>query len=84
MTELARVIIACLSVVKRLIREGQERLEKYTHPDRYITPYMPGGTLFMRNPPLPLEVKQPIFLIYVSDSCPSHCSGLGRVPRWYS
>ncbi len=27
-----------------------------THPDPYIQPYMPGGSLFMRNPAPPLDV----------------------------
>ena len=27
--------------------------------DRYCIPYMPGGSLFMRNPPPPLEVCFP-------------------------
>jgi len=27
--------------------------------DKYIPAYMPGGTLFMRNPPLPLSVCYP-------------------------
>uniref|UniRef100_A0A7R9W6G1 NADH dehydrogenase [ubiquinone] 1 beta subcomplex subunit 9 n=1 Tax=Pseudictyota dubia TaxID=2749911 RepID=A0A7R9W6G1_9STRA len=43
----------------RLIKEGKEELLEYTHPDPYCVPYMPGGTLFMRNPPLPLEVCFP-------------------------
>ena len=46
-------------VVARLIREGNERLQKYAHPDKYITAYLPGGTLFMRNPALPLEAVFP-------------------------
>tara|TARA_A100001035_G_C27305750_1_gene287472 strand:- start:16 stop:486 length:471 start_codon:yes stop_codon:yes gene_type:complete len=39
-----------LASAKRLIREGEERLFSMTHPDPYIKNYMPGGTLFMRNP----------------------------------
>jgi hypothetical protein len=27
--------------------------------DKYIPAYMPGGSLFMRNPPLPLSVCYP-------------------------
>ena len=30
---------------------------KYTHPDRYVFNYMPGGTRFMRNAPIPLDVR---------------------------
>ena len=44
---------------KRLIREAKERLYEQTHPDPYIKPFMPGGTLFMRNPAIPLEVLYP-------------------------
>lgn len=43
----------------RLIREAEERIFEMTHPDPYIAPYMPGGTLFMRNPAIPLEVMYP-------------------------
>jgi NADH dehydrogenase (ubiquinone) 1 beta subcomplex subunit 9 len=45
--------------VKRAIREGNERLAQYTHPDKYTIPYMPGGSKFMRNAPPPLEVCFP-------------------------
>eukprot|EP00607_Mallomonas_marina_P006408 CAMPEP_0182427540 /NCGR_PEP_ID=MMETSP1167-20130531/18238_1 /TAXON_ID=2988 /ORGANISM="Mallomonas Sp, Strain CCMP3275" /LENGTH=131 /DNA_ID=CAMNT_0024609847 /DNA_START=148 /DNA_END=543 /DNA_ORIENTATION=+ len=45
--------------VKRLIREAYERLEEQAHPDPYIVPYMPGGSLFMRNPAPPLEAVYP-------------------------
>ncbi len=41
------------------MREGRERLVANTHPDPYIAPYMPGGSLFMRNPAIPLEVMFP-------------------------
>lgn len=44
---------------KRLLRVGTERLEKQTHPDPYIQAYMPGGSLFMRNPAVPLEALYP-------------------------
>ena len=44
---------------KRLIREGRETLAHYTHPDKYVIPYMPGGSKFMRNAPPPLEVVFP-------------------------
>ena len=44
---------------RRLIREAEDELFENTHPDPYCVPYMPGGTLFMRNPPLPLEVCFP-------------------------
>mmetsp|Transcript_34432 Transcript_34432/g.63004 ORF Transcript_34432/g.63004 Transcript_34432/m.63004 type:complete len:157 (-) Transcript_34432:129-599(-) len=44
---------------KRLMREAEEELFGLTHPDKYIPAYMPGGSLFMRNPPLPLSVCYP-------------------------
>ena len=44
---------------RRLLREGQERLIEQTHPDPYIASFMPGGTLFMRNPAIPLEALFP-------------------------
>lgn len=34
-------------------------LKEKAHPDPYIVNYMPGGSLFMRNPALPLEVVYP-------------------------
>jgi hypothetical protein len=43
----------------RLIREAEEHLFEMSHPDKYIPAYMPGGSLFMRNPPLPLSVCYP-------------------------
>jgi NADH dehydrogenase (ubiquinone) 1 beta subcomplex subunit 9 len=42
-----------------LLQQGQDELFQYTHPDPYCVPYMPGGSLFMRNPPIPLEVCFP-------------------------
>ena len=47
------------ATVERLLREGYEELFDYTHPDPYVKAYMPGGTLFMRNPPPPIEVCFP-------------------------
>ena len=43
----------------RLIREANEKLESLTHPDPYIRNYMPGGTLFMRNPAVPTQFVYP-------------------------
>lgn len=43
----------------RLIKEGKDELFKNTHPDPYCVAYMPGGSLFMRNPPLPMDVCFP-------------------------
>ena len=41
------------------IQEGEAELFEFSHPDPYCVPFMPGGSLFMRNPPLPLEVCFP-------------------------
>ena len=46
-------------LAKRLVREAQEKVDHYTHPDRYIFNYMPGGSLYMRNAPIPLDVCFP-------------------------
>lgn len=43
----------------RLLREGEDELFAYTHPDPYCNPIMPGGSKFMRNPPLPMDVCFP-------------------------
>merc|ERR1719264_2512026 len=43
----------------RLLREARAELHEFTHPDPYCVPYMPGGSLFMRNPPPPLDVCFP-------------------------
>ncbi len=43
----------------RLLKEARAEIQKNTHPDPYCVPFMPGGSLFMRNPPPPLEVCFP-------------------------
>ena len=43
----------------RIMREAKDRLEAQTHPDPYIQAYMPGGSLFMRNPAFPNEALYP-------------------------
>mmetsp|Transcript_5532 Transcript_5532/g.11438 ORF Transcript_5532/g.11438 Transcript_5532/m.11438 type:complete len:159 (-) Transcript_5532:45-521(-) len=43
----------------RLLRQGEEKIWAYTHPDPYRNPIMPGGSKFMRNPPLPMDVCFP-------------------------
>lgn len=50
---------ASAAAAARLLGEGEDELFMNTHPDPYTVPYMPGGTLYMRNPPLPLEVCFP-------------------------
>ncbi len=37
--------------IERLIKAGETRLKEYEHPDPYIVPYRPGGSMFARNPP---------------------------------
>ena len=43
----------------KLLVEGQAELAEFTHPDPYRIPHMPGGSMFMRNPPLPMEICFP-------------------------
>ena len=47
------------SAARRLLQEGEDEHFDFTHPDPYCVPYMPGGSLFMRNPPLPMSVCFP-------------------------
>lgn len=44
---------------RTLIKDAQKRLFESTHPDPVIQAYMPGGSLFMRNPAPPLEALFP-------------------------
>jgi hypothetical protein len=55
------------SKVKRLIREAKEKMHYHAHPDKYVVPFMPGGTLFMRNPAPPLEVKSQLLIVLTFD-----------------
>jgi NADH dehydrogenase (ubiquinone) 1 beta subcomplex subunit 9 len=48
-----------LAEAERLMREAMDRLGSMTHPDPYIRNYMPGGTLFMRNPAIPTKFVYP-------------------------
>ena len=41
------------------LKEAKAELLANSHPDPYCVPYMPGGSLFMRNPPPPIEVCFP-------------------------
>lgn len=47
------------SKAARLLREGQEELLEWTHPDPYCIPHMPGGSRHMRDSPLPMEICFP-------------------------
>jgi hypothetical protein len=59
-----------------VLAAGYARLRDNAHPDPYIIPYMPGGSLFMRNSPPPLagifpdgipdDVDQ--YVVYLSNS----------------
>ena len=37
--------------IERLVSAGEAKLKEYEHPDPYIVPYRPGGSMFARNPP---------------------------------
>ena len=39
------------SEIERLLAKGEAKLREYEHPDPYIVPYRPGGSMFARNPP---------------------------------
>jgi hypothetical protein len=41
------------------MREAREKMAECIHPDPVICHYMPGGSSFMRNPAIPLEVCFP-------------------------
>lgn len=43
----------------KVLEAGEEELFVRNHPDRYIPAYMPGGSLFMRNPTPPKELVYP-------------------------
>ena len=43
----------------KVLIKGQAELAEFTHPDPYRIPHMPGGSMFMRNPPLPMEICFP-------------------------
>lgn len=52
----------CLALCRlssRLIREAEEKLASWIHPDPWVNPYMPGGSRFMRNPAMPLSIVFP-------------------------
>ena len=47
------------SYIPTFTQEGKAELYEFTHPDPYCVPFMPGGSLFMRNPPPPLSICFP-------------------------
>lgn len=44
------------ATIDKLLAEGEAELREKLHPDPYTAPYNPGGTLYGRNPPPPLNV----------------------------
>jgi NADH dehydrogenase (ubiquinone) 1 beta subcomplex subunit 9 len=76
----ARALAPESGAARRLLREGEEEAGRWAHPDQYTVPYMPGGTKFMRNPPLPLAVCYPDGLpAGVEDIAPKDVNGI-QVP----
>ena len=59
-----------------MLREGEDELFSYTHPDPYRNPVMPGGSKFMRNPPLPMDVCFP------DGNYPADALGYEVNPDW--
>ncbi|MGK3746816.1 MAG: hypothetical protein ACI90V_013679, partial [Bacillariaceae sp.] len=51
------IYFLCIIINKK--QEGEDQLFVYTHPEPYRNPIMPGGSKFMRNPPLPMDVCFP-------------------------
>lgn len=37
--------------IERVLQNGEAKFESMKHPDPYIVPYRPGGSLYARNPP---------------------------------
>mmetsp|Transcript_6767 Transcript_6767/g.14901 ORF Transcript_6767/g.14901 Transcript_6767/m.14901 type:complete len:107 (-) Transcript_6767:120-440(-) len=46
------------ALAQQLCADGEAQLVKYQHPDPYIQPYMPGGTKWQRNTPVPTELLE--------------------------
>jgi len=42
-----------------VLDRANAKLLALSHPDDYVSPYMPGGSKFMRNNPMPLEYQYP-------------------------
>lgn len=40
--------------VEVLLKAAEDELYSWMHPDPYVCPHMPSGTLYMRNAPVPL------------------------------
>ena len=49
--------LTCIVRLQSLLLEGEAMLAKHKHPDPYILPWRPGGTMYHRNPPPVPEVR---------------------------
>jgi hypothetical protein len=67
------------SLSERLLREGEEELFSWIHPDMWTNPYMPGGSKFMRNPPPPLRAIFPDGIPEEYNFAPKDVNGI-QVP----
>ncbi len=67
------------SLSARLLREGEEELFAWIHPDMWTNPYMPGGSKFMRNPPPPLRAIFPDGIPEEYNLAPKDINGI-QVP----
>ena len=52
------------AAARRILREGEEELATWVHPDKYTIPWMAGGSKFMRNSPPPYEL---VYQKYLHD-----------------
>eukprot|EP00732_Lithocolla_globosa_P006850 Lithocolla_globosa_v1_NODE_8261_length_840_cov_21.895939.p1 type:complete len:182 gc:universal NODE_8261_length_840_cov_21.895939:791-246(-) len=44
--------------IERLLKQADEFMKVWTHPEGYIHPCAPGGTKFQRNTPLPKHIME--------------------------
>ena len=51
--------------LQSLLLEGEAMLAKHKHPDPYILPWRPGGTMYHRNPPPVPEVRADSFFCWL-------------------
>lgn len=77
----ARAAEANPLLVERFCQEGEKWLHEHRHPDPYIVPYRPGGTLYQRNEPLPDYVRSRLPLISSSRSSNSSLFHSFAVPQ---
>jgi NADH dehydrogenase (ubiquinone) 1 beta subcomplex subunit 10 len=67
-----------------LVQQGEEELQNKKHPDPYLDPKAPDGTLWERNPPLPKEILQmtPDEQEWYKEYVKYHNSPTATVPAW--